>query len=139
MARLWDWSERLEEVVRAHRARAFQWGESDCLMFAGLCVEAVRGDNPAARFAGTYDAERCAAKIILSLGARDAPGVLATMFRERAMGEGRRGDLAVLREPTPEDPLGAIGVVLGAVVAGYGPDGLTLLSLADATRTFEVE
>lgn len=139
MARLWDWSERLEEVVRAHRACAFAWGQADCLMFAGRCVEAVRGDNPAEQFRGTYDDEKGAAKVLLKLGARNAPDVLAGMFPQKAMGEASRGDLAVLREPTAEDPFGAIGVVLGAVIAGYGPDGLHLLPLTDAVRIFEVD
>jgi hypothetical protein len=139
--RLWNWSERLEDVVIAHRTRAFSWGESDCLQFAGSCVEAVRGDNPAAEYRGTYSDEAGAAKILLKLGVRDAPGMLASLFAQRGgVLNAQRGDLAALREPSGDDPFGATGVVLGSgIVAGYGPGGLEFLSLTSATRVFAVE
>lgn len=141
MARLWDWSERLEDVLADFRKRRFEWGESDCIQFVGACIEAVRGDNPSEEFRGTYDDEQSAARVLITLDGRDAPAMLEARFE--ALGgvlNARRGDLCVIQEPSADNPFGAVGVVVGTgLVASFGPDGYMIFPLASATRAFAVE
>ncbi|MBL6853711.1 MAG: hypothetical protein ISS15_05320 [Alphaproteobacteria bacterium] len=136
--RIPGWEDRLIAVIEAYRKRAFAWGQADCLLLASDAVKAVRGDDPAAPYRSTYADERGAARVLLSLNARTAPELLAHLFPGLPLAAAKRGDLAVIREPSAEDPFGAIGIVLGESVAGYGADGLQFVSRLDCTRAFEV-
>lgn len=137
--RLVDWSSRLDAVISDYRARGFEFGHADCLMFAAAAVHAVKGIDYGEALRGTYKDERGAARAILSLGAKDAPGVLNGLFEEIPISHASRGDLAVASEPTESDQFGAIGVVLGQIVAGYGDTGLNFLTLDRCSRAFKVD
>lgn len=137
--RLHDWDVRLMTTVQAYRARPFVWGASDCLAFACACAEAITGNDEYAPYRGTYDDAAGAYRVILALGARDAPGALETKFAPIAIAMAQRGDLAVIVEPGGDDPLGATGVVVGAQVAGYGATGLHFVPLDQCTRAFRVD
>lgn len=138
-ARAQGWEAKLRVAVEAYRGKAFSWGSSDCLLFAASCVEALIGTDPAAQYRGTYSDAAGALAILKGLGVADAVSLLGARYSQIAKGQACRGDLAVITEPSADDPLGAIGVVLGPIVAGYGAKGLQFVSLATITRAFKVE
>lgn len=54
LERLPDWWPRLRATVADWEGRPFEWGETDCVCFAGACLEAVTGHDALAEIRGTY-------------------------------------------------------------------------------------
>jgi len=139
VTRVVGWEGRLCAAVETFRARPFAWGEADCLLFVSSCIEAVTGADPAAQERGTYSDALGAVRVLHGLGFSDAINAVSAHFAEISKAQAGRGDLAVITAPSEDDPMGAIGVVLGPIVAGYGATGLHFVSLADILRAFRVE
>lgn len=114
--RLHDWEPRLALVVDANREKPFAWGEHDCAMFVGRCVEAVTGANPAAAFVETYSDEEGAERTLADIGG------LATHC-QRLFGDpvapfcARRGDVLYRIDENGAEMVavcfGAVGLVPG--------------------------
>jgi len=134
MSRLPDWPERLELVLDAHRDAPFEWGENDCLLFAGRAIEAVTGDNPAQAVQGTYSTARGATKALWARGFKNVGDALADLYPEISPAMAQRGDLAVVTE----GEMTAAGVVVGERVAVLAPAGLAWVDLVSARRAFQV-
>jgi hypothetical protein len=132
------WEARLGAAVEEFRGRPFQWGAADCILFAATCAEAITGRDPAAPYRGKYWDARSAMAVMQELGFSDVGEAVRAHFVEIPMAMAGRGDLAIIAEASAEDPLGALGVVLGPIVAGYGATGLHFVSLAEITRAFRV-
>jgi len=136
MARRHDWPERLAEVVRAAQARPFAWGRQDCALFVCDCIQAMCGEDPAARFRGRYRTARGAQRAIRRIGSAQDLADLAT----RVLGPSippafaRRGDVAEV----PFHLGNALGVVLGREVALPGIEGLVRQPISMASRAWRV-
>lgn len=109
-----DWPELLDAYLIEVANRAFTWGEHDCCSMASEWVRRCSGvsiELPA------YTTAKEALRIIA------AGGGLQAMITERLgqpADEPQRGDVALLAG-------GAVGIVLGEVVAGPGADGYALV------------
>ena len=57
-----DWPERLADFMDSVRDEPFSWGEHDCCQFAAKAVEAITGENPAARW--VYDSSQGAKELL---------------------------------------------------------------------------
>lgn len=133
-ARLQDWPERLAELVEARRTMAFAWGGNDCCLFAADAVLAMTGADPAAAFRG-YASEDEAARLIRD-GLEEVVAAALAEFGAGACHPAfvQRGDLALVlmgNQPT-------VTVVLGATVAGPGPDGLVFLPAGAVLRAWSI-
>ena len=55
-----DWVERLDVVLRDAATRVFVWGQWDCCLFVGACIEAMTGEHPVPDAIGAYHDEASA-------------------------------------------------------------------------------
>lgn len=74
-----DWRERLEAEIESARTRPSVFGTHDCLQFCARCVQAMTGENYAARFP-SYDSQEAAQVILDAHG--DVTGLLTPLFGE---------------------------------------------------------
>lgn len=134
------WEKRLADTVEQYRRTPFAWGTSDCVIFAADCAKALTLADPAADYRGKYSDAAGATAIITSLGGSNVGDAAAHFFEAHPTphAHARRGDIAVVSAPTPLDPLGALGVILGNIVAVYGPKGLHFVTRNTVIRSFRV-
>jgi hypothetical protein len=62
------WRARLDALVHARLREPFAWGVHDCCLFAADAVHAQTGDDPAAKWRGTYSDAQGAARLVQKLG-----------------------------------------------------------------------
>lgn len=137
--RIPGWEARLDLAVEQYRRRPFAWGQADCLLWPASVVEALTGKDPAAEYRGAYSEARGARRLLRNLGVRSGPQLVAGMFAEVGVAHAWRGDIAVIEHPSDQDPFGALGIVLGPHLAGYGQSGLAFVPRSAAKLTFRVE
>ena len=135
MTRLDNWPAMLALYIDSRRHEPFVWGKNDCCLFAADWVLIATGQDIAKDFRGTYEGALGATRIIREAGGIDcllrqhAPH-LRTISRKAAW----RGDL-VLRD-TPNGP--TLGIVLGAIDAFVGEDGLAFPALDETALCWKL-
>lgn len=105
MKRFYDWPRRLEAQILASRNAKFEWGKSDCAMFAADAILAMTGVDLAADFRGKYSDEAGARGLFESAIAH-ASQVLPAID----LGFARRGDLVLTRNGSADPGLGIVGL-----------------------------
>lgn len=83
----------LEAFVAAQRARAFEWGVSDCCLFAADWVQACAGHDPADGIRGTYADRHGAFVTVRRLGGLSKIGARSGWARTDAPNLGAIGIL----------------------------------------------
>lgn len=68
MRRVSNWTIKLNNIITEWSNKPFKYGEADCCIFAGACLNAVSGVDPSAEWHGKCKTARGAAKIVKSLG-----------------------------------------------------------------------
>jgi hypothetical protein len=109
----------LADFIKARRDVLFEWGQSDCTLFALAAYDAAHGTDFAGPHIGQYKTERGAK------GRLDRAGgflvALRNMGFERiSRNFAQRGDLCIVPGP-------ALAICLGHTVAGQGKDGIEYL------------
>lgn len=133
------WEGRLAQAIDARRRTPFgPWGVYDCVVFAGECVEALVGHNPAAQFAGQYEGAKSALVVLSKLGFASLEAWLDANFPAVAPASAQRGDLALLTDEAAEGLFGALGVFCGQSIAAPGEKGLHFLGRAAARKAYGV-
>lgn len=128
MNRIENWPTLLAEFIDSRRELPFAWGERDCCLFAADAVEVITGTDFAADYRSTYDSALSAHRVIAAAG-----GVPALVpFDEVEPSYAQRGDVVLLEQ----DGRDCLGIHLGHVIAGQGPDGLTFLPPNNAVRAW---
>ncbi len=99
--RLDDWPSRLADIQLTETEVPFQWGVSDCALFAADVVEAMTGVDPAARWRGKYKTPRGS----MRFGKGDPANVVEKIASENHWTEivpafAQRGDLVSFDAPT---------------------------------------
>ena len=108
MKRKDEWPQLLEHFVVSRREARFEWGAHDCCAFAARAIEAMTGENPAAKLP-TYASEEEAMAI------KDNAGGLLELpfslgFQRVPVAFAQRGDLVAV-ETGERGP--ALGICLG--------------------------
>lgn len=132
--RVADWPERLAEFVAEHRSVAFEWGVTDCVLFAAAWIERATGADPLGDLRGQWTDMVSAVRLLRDLG-----GLRAAV--ESQLGEplpavllAQRGDVALIER---EDERG-LGVVIGAEVAVLTEQGIGFVRLSEASVAWRV-
>lgn len=133
MQRLDDWPTRLAEFIEARRERAFSRGVSDCCMFVADAIEAMTGNDPAARWRGLYSTDKGAYRLL-----RDNGGVvglcslvLGSPIPSALAG---RGDVVLIDAPEGE----ALAICLGGIIAAQSSKGVIFLPATAAKAAWKV-
>lgn len=100
LTRLFDWDKRLSRLVSSIKDAPGVWGESDCLLTAAACIEAVTGQDIMAPWRGRYKTEAGAARLMRKEGCENVEDVLGKFFGLPAVGTllAQRGDVGVVEQ-----------------------------------------
>lgn len=134
--RVWNWVERLHDVLADASVTTFDYGSFNCGLFAARCCDAIREDGGAEDELRTHFTDEDSARIWVG-----ANGGIEALVSERLGApldkwwRGRRGDLALVE--TSDGP--AVGVSTGERIAVLSTNGLTFLTIDKATRIWLVD
>jgi hypothetical protein len=140
LQRLPGWRSRLYASIEAHRRYPFQFGSHDCCILCADGVLAMTGVDVAAPFRGRYDDAASALRRLREAGYDDQVALAADNFAEVHIAQARVGDLAAV--PNDESWAMALGIVTGAVITIFAPDGIGSVPLVagpnEVRRAFKV-
>jgi hypothetical protein len=132
MQRLPDWKPRLTAWLSTIARKPFAHGEHDCALFVAGAIEAMTGEDPAARLRGRYTTARGGMRVLRREGFEDHVAVVAALLEDTPPAMAQVGDIAVV--DAAEGP--ALGIVAGAEVLVLSPQGLGTASLLAVKRAF---
>jgi len=127
-----DWRARLGAYLAAEARRPFEYGTSDCALFAAGAVDAMTGTDPSANYRGRYTTLRGGLRILRKDGFRNHVERAAVLLDEVPPRRARVGDIAVVE--TADGP--SLGVVQGEWVAVRTMSGLGFVPVDQAKRVF---
>jgi len=133
-----NWPDALAAFIRERRGQAFNWRSQNCAFFACDWLRILMGVDPAAKYR-----KRCrgqkealgllkAGKGLVALAKADFE---ARGWQACPVAFARRGDIATTKTDHGE----ALGVVIGALVAHPGLDGLSFVPLAQCRRAWRID
>ena len=93
-----NWPSLLSAEIEASRRRPFAWGTNDCCQFVGRCVEAMTGENPAARWTGSCSTAAEAEGVLEGLGGGLLSAWSAVLGATIRPAFARRGDVVLIRD-----------------------------------------
>jgi hypothetical protein len=128
------WEDRMLEEIERHSALPFEYGKSDCLVFAVDVARAISGVDAMKGRRG-YKNEVGAFRALKRAGFADVGDALASKFEEVAPSLAQRGDLGVI---VGEKVTVAVVFVGPYVVGKEAPGGIKQVSRSLATRAFRV-
>jgi hypothetical protein len=134
MDRLPDWKPRLIAWLASIAGTPFEPGKHDCALFVAGAIEAMTGEDPAARFRGRYTTVRGGLRVIRAEGFGDHVDMVSSRLEEVAPLMAQVGDIAVVDTPRGL----ALGVVAGAEILVLGLHGLGAVSLLEGKRAFKL-
>lgn len=119
MMRREDWPLQLNACIEAGRARRFERGVWDCVLFAADCVRAMTGEDPAAWARDLYTTKLQALRILHERGgmAGVVTGALGAPLMKPSMAQ--RGDVVLFDWNDGE----GLGVVVGGTAAVPAAEG----------------
>ncbi len=134
LAKTDGWQGRLITYVAGITYQPFVEGQHDCALFAAGAVQAMTGQDLAARWRGTYATTAKGLAALKRAGFADHITLVAAHFAEINARDAMPGDIAVI-----EGPLGlALGVVQGAGVYALIDRGVGIVPVAHILRAFRV-
>ena len=127
-----DWRARLGGYLAGEARRPFEYGISDCALFAAGALNAMTGSDPSADYRGRYTSLRGGLRILRKDGFRDHVERAAALLAEVPPQRARVGDIAVV--DTVDGP--SLGVVQGEWIAVRTLSGLGFVPVDQATCVF---
>jgi len=127
-----DWRARLGEYQATEARTPFEYGKSDCALFAAGALNAMTGTDPSANYRGRYTTLRGGLRILRKDGFRDHVERAAALLTEVPPQRVRVGDIAVVE--TADGP--SLGVVQGEWVVVKTLSGLGFVPIDQAKRVF---
>lgn len=116
MTRLDDWEVRLNDFIEAHQGVEFEWGKTDCGMFAMACVEAVTGE----RIGPAYKSQAGAGRALNRNGGSIEALVDKLLPAREAPAFAQRGDIILTDEDNLAVCMGKFAYVVGEDDEGHG-------------------
>ena len=132
--RLRDWESRFTAYVCRIATAPFGWGVHDCALFAAGGVDAVTGEDPAARWRDQYSSEMGGLLQLRRAGFDSHIELAASLYPEIHPSAAWPADIAVI----PEGGIGALGLVQGEMVYVLREEGLGLVPIGSAVQILGV-
>lgn len=127
-----DWRARLGDYLAGEARRPFEYGKSDCALFAAGALNAMTGSDPSVAYRGRYTSLRGGLRILRKDGFRDHVERAAALLTEVSPRRAKVGDIAVVK--TADGP--SLGVVQGGWVVVRTMSGLGFVPIDQAKRVF---
>lgn len=134
-----DWEKRLIDLSK--NAPPFEWGVSDCALWAANWVRDITGRDIAEAFRGHYSSPKGSIRALKRYGAGSLAATMSDLLPVIAEpSDAGRGDLVgVAGAPHPILDC-AVGICVGTAVMVYGPDEtLVHLPLGNALYAWRVD
>lgn len=132
--RLAGWEQHLADYIAARANRKFRWGSNDCCLFAADAVLALTGVDPARELRTQYRSRADAEALLAARGGLEAV-VTAALGEPLATPLcAQRGDVVLVVDGARS----ALGICLGAQVAGPGLHGLQTVPLTNGVAAWRV-
>jgi hypothetical protein len=138
--RVLNWESAFAHLLAVRAQQPFVWGASDCCLFAGDVIYALRGEDPAWWFRGRYTDQRGAARALREYSdGSTLESVAERICAERAYAEipaafAQRGDLVLIETDAGD----ALGVQVDHRVAVQGPAGVIITSDVRVRRAWAI-
>lgn len=138
------WPLTLGDTIKQSLTRPFEWGRFDCCLFALECNDACTGSFLYDRFAGTYDSEYGAARVLQPYGG--IIGIADAVYGEFGWPQvppltAQRGDTVSMEVPDgtgqQRRALGIVGLS-GRDAFFAGPQGVVALPLRDCDHAWRI-
>lgn len=130
-----DWRPRLAAYLGEVARRGFRPGRHDCALFVAGAVEAMTGEDLAARWRGQYRSLKAGQLALQADGYADHVDLVAHLFSETTPAHAHVGDIAAC---PGRGGIAALGIVQGASVYVLKPQGLALVNRLEIERAFSV-
>ena len=127
--RLPRWERRLHTLIVKKRDLPHDFGTHDCLIWCGLAVKAVTGEDFVSEHVGKYDSHAKAYRHLKEMGFDSPAALLDSLFDEKPIGFVGRGDLVLVKTESSDNP----GVCFGHYALLVGEQG-TAQGLVRAPR-----
>ncbi len=131
-----DWEQRLNNVVNEYMLKPFEWGVSDCCMFAADCVAAMTGIDYAKGIRNTYtnieEARQRINEVYSVTGVDDIPNAVG--LQEIGCTKAMRGDIVAYE--TKYGP--ALGVCYGRYALFKSDIGLQSVAMNRVQKSWRV-
>jgi hypothetical protein len=122
MKRRRDWEQRLHAIIVAKRDLPHEFGKHDCLLWTADAVKAVTGKDFGKGHRSKYKSLASAYRHLQEMGFDSPEALLDSLFPVKPIGFAGRGDIALCRTPTGDNP----GVVIGSDALVVGEQGETV-------------
>lgn len=138
--RIGGWDGALVDFLRRRMEHPFEWGRSDCCLFAADAIAALTGIDPAAAFRGRYQDMRGAAAALRAFsGGGDLEDAVERIAREHDFCEipipfAQRGDCVLLETAQGA----ALAIQVDHRIAAQGPAGVILTATARVRRAWAI-
>lgn len=123
MSRHPRWEQRLHTLIVKKRTLAHDYGAHDCLIWCGLAVKAITGDDIVTKHLGKYDSHAKAYRYLKRLGHESPAAYLDSLFDEKPVSFAGRGDLVLVA--IPEELAPGVGELPAVVI---GADALAIVA-----------
>jgi len=146
MLRYSDWPERLSNFVRQRHDTPFEWGKSDCCLFALDAVQTINGSDPAHFFRGRYSTMRSAFKLLKEFSGGGVEETVEKIFMEMGCKQvpldlSNSGDVVLMevKNVHPEAHGLTAGILFDKTMAiVQGTDGLVYVDNADIKKVWAI-
>ncbi len=135
MSRRKDWQPRLIAYLAAASRKPFVPGEHDCALFMAGAIEAMTGEDPAAKWRGKYKSIKAGVAAVRRKGHADHVALVASLFEEVPPAFAHVGDIGVVEGAYG---FGALGIVQGEGVYVLTETGMAIVSRLKMQRAFRV-
>lgn len=121
-----DWPARLNAAIDAARCRPFEWGVSDCALFAADVIEAMTGEDFGRPYRGTYNTSLGSLRAIRERGHDSIRDLMTSIFGQSwPPGLLQRGDIALWNNGHGD----TLGIVVGIHIAAQGEAGVEFMPM----------
>jgi len=143
MERFKDWEIRLHKKFLEWSEVDFQWGEKDCCIFAGDCIEAITSKNPMTDFIKKYSnnpyTNKREAILLIKNSFSDLGSCIEQVLgKPRDINFAQRGDLVLLKNNNSWRICGIVDLTGAKITALSLKDGLVKLPMSDGYLSWKI-
>jgi|TARA_R110000851_G_scaffold46360_1_gene112827 hypothetical protein len=146
MLRYSDWPDRLSGFLKERHNTPFEWGKSDCCLFAADAVQAINGSDPAHFFRSKYSTMKEAIKFIKHFSGGGVEETVEKIFMEMghkqvSLESSNSGDVVLMdvENVHPEAYGLTTGILFDKTMAiAQGTDGLVYVDNPDVKKVWAI-
>lgn len=125
------WESLLAAHIAEARAKSFEWGTHDCVLWSAGWISKVTGEDLATDWQGAYRTEEEAQAVLESLGFNNTSELADHYLEATPVSMAKRGDLML-------HPSGSLGICDGVFAFFVTKEGVLRLEFTKCLRAWKV-